>query len=196
MLHVTNGSGKMLGIQSINTSTLENPFCSKMRVIDSVCRKCYAATYEKMRPSLENALLRNHGALSSGILPLSELPFVNAQFLRVNSFGELVNQYHFKNILNLTMKNSHCQVVLWTKRKDLINRVLSVRDKPKNLTLIYSSPVINKAAKLPRHFNKVFTVYDKSHKNASHINCGGKSCNDCQLCYTVNDTVFVNEIVK
>lgn len=196
MLHITHGSGKMLDIQSINTSTLQNGFCSKMRDSDSVCRKCYAATYEKMRPALENALLRNHAALSSGILPLSDLPFINAQFFRVNSFGELINAIHFKNILNMAMKNSHCQVVLWTKRKDLINKVLSVREKPVNLTLIYSSPVINTSAKLPRYFDKVFTVYDKNHKNASHINCGGKSCNDCQLCYTVNDTVYINEIVK
>lgn len=196
MLHITNGSGKLAGVQSINTSTLENKFCSKMRDSDSVCKKCYAAQYESFRPTLENALLRNHKALSEGIMPLSELPYINAQFVRINSFGELINDVHFKNILNFTIKNSHAQIVLWTKRKDLVNRVLATREKPVNLTLIYSSPRLNKVSRLPKHFNKVFTVWDKTHKQADFINCGGKSCNDCRLCYTVNDTVHVNEILK
>ena len=196
MLNITNGSGKMAKIQSINTSTLENDFCKKMINSDAVCQKCYAKTYEKMRPTLHNALLKNHSALSDNILPLAELPYINAAFLRINSFGELINEKHFKNILNLATKNSHCQIVLWTKRKNIVAKVLESREKPENLTLIYSSPKLNKTEKLPAFFNKVFTVFDKTHKNAEFINCGGKSCNDCRICYTKNEVVFVNELLK
>lgn len=41
--------------------------------------------------------------------------------------------------------------------------------------------------------DKVFTVFD--HDNG-HINCGAKACAACGLCYTKNDTVFINEKLK
>lgn len=41
--------------------------------------------------------------------------------------------------------------------------------------------------------DKVFTVFD--HDNG-HINCGAKACAKCGLCYTKNETVFVNELLK
>ena len=196
MLHITNGSGKMAGIQSINTSTINNEFCQKMIKSDAVCRSCYAKTYEKMRPTLHNALLRNHSLMSESILPVQQLPFVNAQFMRIHSYGELINETHLKNILNFAIKNSHSQIVLWTKRKNIVSNVLSKREKPENLTLIFSSPKINQTASRPEHFDKVFTVFSKDHKNADFINCGGKSCSDCKICYTKNNIEFVNELLK
>ena len=49
----TNHTGKMKGIRSIGTSCSDNPHCLK-RMADgcSVCSKCYAETYMKMRNSV------------------------------------------------------------------------------------------------------------------------------------------------
>ena len=197
-IHITQGSGKMAGIKSINTSTTNNQFCTKMQQTDSVCSKCYASRYENMRPSLHNALERNDRTLSESILPVQSLPVFNDLFIRGNSFGELINDKHLKNLANIARKNPKTLVTLWTKRKDLIKTVFSNFEKPQNLQIIYSSPIINKQAKKPDFFDKVFTVYDKKtaiNQNIE-INCGSKSCMTCQTCYTKNDTINVRELLK
>lgn len=64
-IHVTSGNGKMTGIQSINTSTTSNEFCTKMRKTDAVCKKCYAARFENMRPSLHDALEKKYRIIAA-----------------------------------------------------------------------------------------------------------------------------------
>lgn len=201
LVHVTIGSktGKMQGIDSINTSSLKNEFCQKMASNEkSICNKCYSNRTSKMYTSLEKRLIQNSELLSGGFLPLEQLPFINSSVMRFDSFGELINHIHFINLLNIAEKNKHCRFVLWTKRKDIVKKVLDNREKPENFHLIFSSPVKNQVAKLPQYFSKVFTVFDKKTAQNDNIaiNCGGKKCIDCMLCYTDNDTIFVNELLK
>ena len=193
IIHITTGSSKMAGINSINTSTINNEFCSKMRETDSVCKKCYASRYEQMRPALHNKLEYNDTLLSSKIIDDDNLPFINSAFFRFNSFGELINENHLTNLINIVKKNPHCNFALWTKRKNLINDFFANNEKPSNLILIFSSSKLDKVSKLPKHFNKVFTAHNK--KTLTPINCHG-SCASCLLCYKHTDTVYINEIAK
>ena len=195
-IHITQGSGKMTGIQSINTSTIDNAFCSKMRATDSVCSKCYAARYESFRKPLHEALVRNSKALSESILPVSELPYFNSTIVRFDSFGELINERHLKNLANIARKNDHAVFTLWTKQKKLVSDTFKSFEKPSNLILIYSSPVINQEARKPAHFDKVFTVFDKKTAQSVEINCGSKSCVNCQICYSHNNIQSVREVLK
>ena len=56
-LWMTEHSGKMTGINSIGTSCANNPHCIKRRENgESVCSKCYAETYMKMRKALKEHL--------------------------------------------------------------------------------------------------------------------------------------------
>lgn len=191
-IHVTNGNGKMTGIQSINTSTTNNEFCTKMRETDSVCKKCYAARFENMRPSLHDALEKNI-VLSQRDLTTRELPIINASIFRFHSYGELINSKHFENYIAIANHNPGTIFTLWTKRKNIVSRVLNNMVKPGNLILIYSSSIIDDIAALPKHFNKVFTAHSKN--TDKPINCHGE-CNNCRLCYSHNDVTFINEIVR
>ena len=195
LLHVTTPSktGKLNGIPSINTSVLNNDFCSRMRESDSVCSKCYASRMEQRYTNLHLAIEKNDTVLSDSIIPNQYLPTFNNLVIRFHSLGELINTIHLHNFLNIAEKNPQTIFTLWTKRKDIINKVLSKRIKPSNFILIYSSPIINKIAPLPKYFNKVFSVHSKS--SQANINCHG-SCIDCMKCYSHNETVFINEIVK
>ena len=195
-IHITQGSGKMQGIQSINTSTINNDFCSKMRTTDSVCSKCYAARYESFRKPLHEALVRNSKVLSESILPTHELPFFNSNIVRFDGFGELINDRHLKNLSNIARKNEHAIFTLWTKQQKLVRDTFKNFEKPSNLILIYSSLLINQEAKKPLYFDKVFTVYDKKTAENVEINCGSKSCLNCRICYSQNDIEFVREILK
>lgn len=193
-VHITQGSGKMTGIQSINTPTTTNEFCLKMRQVkaNAICKKCYAFRYESYRPSLVEALKRNL-FLAERYLEVGEIPTISDDIARFDSYGELINLIHFINYLYIAAGNPHTTFTLWTKRLDIVQEVLLTHTKPDNLILIYSSPVVDKQADLPAGFDKVFTSYTRG--GAQDINCHG-ACNTCRLCYSHNDTVNINEIIK
>lgn len=191
-VHITTGSGKLEGISSINTSTLSNEYCSKMRVTDSVCGKCYAARYERLRPNISIAFERN-AFLSKRIIDDREIPYINAQEFRFHSYGELINSVHLSNYVLIAEANPRTIFSIWTKRKNLVTRVFNKLTKPSNLIVIYSSPRIDRVEMLPRFFDKVFTAFTKG--IIDNINCHSK-CTECKLCYTHNDTVFINEEIK
>ena len=192
-IHITQGSGKMTGIQSINTPTSTNPFCKSMQKTNTICKKCYAQRYEKLRPSLVNATTRNL-FLAERYLELGEIPRFSDEIVRYHSYGELINMIHFINYMYIAAANPHTIFTLWTKRYGIVHRALKGRSKPDNMILIYSSPVVGKVSALPKHFNKVFTAFAKD-TDTTDINCHG-ACNTCRLCYSHNDTVNINEIIK
>jgi hypothetical protein len=193
-VHITQGSGKMAGIQSINTPTTTNEFCLNMRKVkaNAICKKCYAFRYESYRPSLVEALKRNL-FLAERSLEIGEIPTIKDEIARFDSYGELINLIHFVNYMYIAAGNPHTIFTLWTKRLDIVQEALLTRSKPDNMILIYSSPVVDKQAVLPAGFDKVFTSYSKN--TTTNINCHG-SCNTCRLCYSHNDTVNINEIIK
>ena len=183
----------MTGIQSINTPTSTNPFCQSMQKTDSVCKSCYAQRYEKLRPNIVTAFERNLFLAERELLPL-EIPTISDDIARFASYGELINMMHFINLLRIALANPRTVFTLWTKRYRIVQRVLKHMDKPDNLILIYSSPVVGKVSALPKGFDKVFTAFAKD-TDTTDINCHG-ACNTCRLCYSHNDTVNINEIIK
>jgi hypothetical protein len=191
-IHITQGSGKLAGIISINTPTSTNPFCQSMQKTDSVCKSCYAQRYEKLRPNIVTAFERNLFLSERELLPL-ELPAIDAQIARFASYGELINMMHFINLLRIALANPQTVFTLWTKRYRIVQRVLKHMPKPDNMILIYSSPVVGKVSALPKGFDKVFTAFAKG-SDTTDINCHG-SCNDCRLCYSHNNTTLINEII-
>jgi len=195
---------KLDGFFSLNTSTLNNSFCVKMfsgNNTDLICRSCYAKTLEKRFFYKTNKLDINARILSESIMLWDYIPYYPLlSVLRVHSLGELINDIHFINILQIARKNPHCTVSIWTKRPDIVKRVFkSGYSKPKNLILIYSNPRVDAdfEIKPPEYFDKVFNNYTREYitKNNVDINCH-KSCKDCMLCYTHNNVEQIKEIVK
>jgi len=182
----------MDSFQSVNTSSLENSFCQQMNQAEnSVCFKCYSDRFSKMRPSLEKRLIENSQVLSSRLLEPKEIPFFNARYVRFNSFGEIINEIHYLNLLRIAKANPHTKFGLWTKRSNIV----MMHSKAKNIKYIYSAPSVNvfKVSKTKLNwFDKVFVVEKKDNPK---INCKGK-CIDCLLCYTDNDTKFIYEKIK
>jgi hypothetical protein len=190
-------NGKMQGMISINTTPLHNDFCKTMAASDSICSSCYSTRMMKRYRNADNAFLHNAEILSSGIMPVSQLPRLNANAVRFNAHGEIVNIEHAINVIKICEANPRTTFTLWTKRKDILFKAVRDFGKPKNLILIYSSPQVNKREKLPNYFDKVFTVYDKTYKGKAMINCGEKKCFDCMTCYDLKDRkTYINEVIK
>ena len=197
-LKITNhtNTGKMAGFRSLNTSVEKNAYCSKMRAKDSICKSCYAATMEKQFKGLRINIQANGDMLSSRILERHELPRINDLAFRFHSTGELINEIHFINFINISIDNPRTRFVLWTKRNDIVQKTLNKRSLPDNFKLVFSNAKIDsKDIEPPKHFIKVFSVYSKGNPTEAAINCQGK-CLDCMKCYSDNNIVNIREVIK
>lgn len=205
ILWMTDHTGKMEGINSIGTSCLDNPFCiERMKNGDSICSKCYARTYMKMRKALKERLNGNFEILTTHLLEDREIPVTNAQLFRFESFGDLYNVTHLENYLLICERNPFTKFGLWTKNIWILDEVFNKNGtkKPDNLSIVVSCPLLNKQMELEKEkywfVDHLFTVYDKEFIAANNIdiNCGARSCMKCQICYHKDTEFYVNEKLK
>lgn len=198
LIHVTKKhEGKMEGMQSISTSLRQNPYCQcRIKQGDTVCSKCYAETYMKMRPRIDTCMSRNGEYLTKKVIDTDYLPQLNTLYCRFESFGDLINVTHVINYFNICKKNPETHFALWTKNPGLIDQAIKAgEEKPKNLQIVYSSPKLNEVDDVKYDFvDKIFTVFTKD--SDAKINCGKKKCIDCKLCYRKNNVKYINERLK
>ena len=195
MYHWSKMSGKLIGIPALNTDTTSNKYCIKMSKTDTICGSCYSWNMLKtFRKNAVPSFKRNSKFLSSEIHDPKYLLPVSSIIARFNGHGEIINETHFINIINICKNQPNTTFTLWTKRKDIINKVCKDYKLPKNLIMIYSNPVINTIMKkVPKHFHKVFNNVTN---NSDKINCIGK-CIECLKCYNLKDkTEQIIEVVK
>ena len=204
-LHITvNHSGKMDGMQSLSTSPYKNMQCERnAKIAGSICEKCFSRKQMKRWSPMEKPLIKNFEILTSKILPVDELPIINALYFRFEAFGDLANEIQAANYLNIAKHNPGVRFAWWTKNARFIKKALENGfEKPDNLVIVYSSLYLNKAedvAKMKRLYpfiDKIFTVYDKKSSCGVAINCGERQCLKCRLCYEKNGIDIINEIEK
>ena len=207
LLSVSHGlKGKMEGMPAITSSMLCNETCAKLRATPgTVCEKCYTLKYLQSRPSVEKCYRENTELLTKSIIPIHQLPFINAAMCRLESFGDIVNATHLQNYINLIKKNNHCVFSLFTKNYTVVFNYFKTHKQPKNLSIVISSLLLN----TPFDINaltqinltniKIFTVYTKAYvrENSIVINCGKNRCIDCRRCYKLNKTpIYIAELLK
>ena len=207
LLSVSQGlTGKMAGMSAITSSMLCNEHCQKLsKITGSVCEKCYTKKYLSCRPSVEKCYEDNTKLLTESIIPMKQLPFVNAAMCRLETFGDIVNATHLQNYINLIKKNNHCMFSLFTKNYTVVFNYFKEHKQPKNLSIVISSLLLNEPFNISKIKDlelanlKIFTVYTKAYanKNGVIINCGRNRCIDCRRCYTKNKTpIYVSELLK
>lgn len=199
----TKHTGKMTGMVSISTSCQLNERCKRnAQVPGSVCSKCYAQRQMKMFKTMQPVMENNTVMLSSRIMADDEIPLLNYAFVRIESFGDLVNTTHAINYLKLIRKNPQTFFAWWTKNPDFIAKAFKKTgyEKPANLNIIRSSMMINKQVKPGYWFiDGVFTAYTKEYakENNVEINCGTRKCFECRREYTKHDgIIYTNELLK
>jgi hypothetical protein len=158
----------------------------------------------KRYKNLNECLISNTEILTSGVLDWDLLALTPTRYFRFEAFGDLVNEYQVVNYFNIAKKNPETLFALWTKNPRIIERALENSDleKPSNLQIVLSSPLINVALKNTKFdfVDKIFSVYDKETAKGVNINCGSRSCLSCGRCYRPNPNgerlQFINEILK
>jgi len=204
-IHISKMTGKLEGFQAISTNTVSNEYCQKQykkQDAKNICTFCYSHNMlNTFRKNMQASLQRNTDLLNSKVLHPDALPVINSAFFRFNAHGELAldkkqGTINLENYVNIALKNPHCTFSLWTKRFDIIKPYFDNHEKPKNLILIYSSPLTNHImTKIPKHFDKTFnTVVETDFVEKQ--NCTGQKCKDCLLCYKKDTTSIIVEKVK
>ena len=192
-VHISTMTGKLAGIFAVNTNTLTNTFCSKMRGTTAICKFCYsAAMLQGSRKNCAPAFERNSALLSAAVIPVERLPVINANIFRLHGHGELINPTHLENFYRIAERNPGTTFSLWTKRRDLIR---NGRAAPGNFILIYSNPSLAKIMRTPPpRFHKVFNNVPADY--AGPANCTGQKCMNCRICYTPGGESVIVEHVK
>jgi len=199
-VHISIMTGKLEGLKSISSNTVTNDYCIKQynsNNEDNICTKCYSnIMLNSYRKNMQSPLQSNSNMLSSNILSDNQLPIIMDAFFRFNAHGELINDIHLTNLVNITLKNPSCNFALWTKQNGLIKKYFDNNPKPSNLILIYSNPKINSIMdKIPKHFDKTFNNV-LSTDFVDQQNCTGQQCKTCLLCYKHNSITKIVEMVK
>jgi hypothetical protein len=193
-------TGKLDGFKAISSNTITNPYCIKQNAsgdTNNICTKCYSQIMLKSyRKNMQASLERNSQALGNALLPIDQWPVILDAFFRFNAHGELINEIHLENLVNITIKNPSCNFALWTKQNGIIKKYFDINDKPSNLILIYSNPKISTIlSKPPKYFDKTFNnVLESEYQDQQ--NCTGQQCKNCLLCYKHNDISTIVEKVK
>lgn len=192
-VHVSTMTGKLAGIQAINTNTLTNAFCGLMRETDAICGACYsAAMLSGSRRNCVPAFEHNSVLLSTRELQPAELPAINASIFRFHGHGELINATHLRNLYAIARHNPGTTFALWTKRRDLIRRG---GPRPDNVILIYSNPSLDRIMhRPPAGFDRVFNNVPPAYTGPA--NCDGQRCIDCRLCYQHGGETVIVEHAK
>ena len=198
-IKISEMTGKLKGFQAINTNTLSNEFCSKMRKTDAVCSECYsAAMLQGVRKNCVDPWQKNSDILSAKKYPIDRMPVVMGHSFRFHGHGELINFDHLFNYVGMAIKNPHTTFALWTKRKELIAQyVKEIGAFPDNLILIFSNASTKRVLKkVPKHFHKVFNASKTGNVPEGATECTGKSCASCMACYRINEHKIIVEKVK
>lgn len=202
-----NMSGKMLGVLAISTNCKANPYCkARLANCESICASCFAQKTEKHYYELYANTALNAEILSTEVIPWELIPEINTDMVRIEAFGDLINPTQAENYLRIIIKNPDVRFGWCTKNPNFIH--VALRDYhdgevPKNVQIVLSSLHLNEEAKINPKFkyfiSKVFTVYTPCYFNdmnidmESFINCGARSCKQCQRCYHKADYNVINK---
>lgn len=188
-------SGKIEEIFSLDSTASNCSFCKQMRKYaethsDCICAYCYDIGQEKYKI----ASLARH-TLNLIIMANVEFTVEELQTLpgngnvRVNSSGDAPNVTYAENMIKYALAHSFANVAIWSKNAFAYIKACKKYGKPGNVTMIYSSPFVNKIVPCPAYFDFVFCVFsdEKAIENAlanGAGECNGKKCKECGFkCY-------------
>ena len=142
-LSISKGNSKMGSIYSVSL-----PSGTTCRPCD--CRrKCYARRLERLRPSVLEAYSKNLMVLQTD--PKTywrevEAAIMLSRFFRFHVSGDIPDMDYLSNLVAVTKRQPHCEILCFTKKYELVNEYLvhcqllgSAELLPQNLHLIFSA---------------------------------------------------------
>lgn len=105
-------------------------------------KKCYAKKICRYSKEAAAAYERNYNTLLNDPATfwddMDRALKVN-RFFRLNVSGDIPNYEYLKNLVKVVKKNSHCQVLAFTKQWDIVNKYIKYNKVlPDNLHIVFS----------------------------------------------------------
>jgi hypothetical protein len=119
-IHISKMTGKLESLKAISTNTTTNEFCIKQFLSnkDTICKNCYShIMLNSYRKNMQACLQRNSDLLSSSILHQQQLPTILDLYFRFQAHGELINDIHFINLINICLKHENVELQNCTGQK-------------------------------------------------------------------------------
>lgn len=105
-------------------------------------KKCYAKKIERLRKSVRNAYKHNYDLLNSSpeiFWREVEASIMMSRFFRFHVSGDIPNEDYLQRMVQVSERNSHCQILCFTKKYDMVNKFLQTSPTlPDNFHLIFS----------------------------------------------------------
>ena len=136
---ISKGNNKMGSVPSVSTL----PFITCPGRCKETCSKeCYAAKIANLRGSVLKSYARNTALLMmkpelywQGV----RLAMMGTRFFRFHVSGDILNKEYFQNMIAACKANEHCQVLVFTKRYEIVNDYIRNNgDLPENLHILFS----------------------------------------------------------
>lgn len=133
---ISNGNSKMGKIPSVSLPAGLTCRC------DCECnKKCYAKRLERLRPAVRKAYQSNYDLLINN--PETywrevEASIMMSRFFRFHVSGDITDEIYLVHMIEIATRNPHCEILCFTKRYEIVNKVLLEWVKPENLHLILS----------------------------------------------------------
>ena len=185
---ISRGNAKMGDIPSLSLPPIIT--CSK-EACKFCGKECYAAKITRLRPKTVGAAYqRNLNILKTD--PEQFWREVDAalminRFFRFGVSGDIYDKDYFANMVRLARKNSHCQILCFTKQFDIVNDYLAEHKLPKNLHLIFSA-WRGMTMKNPYNLPEAHVFYKDGFTTAKD---GARFCSgDCSSCAITNENCW------
>lgn len=176
---ISKGNSKLGAIPSVSLPSIKT--CRQC-----ACReKCYAQKLERLRPAVRNAYQHNLEVLlkePETYWREVEASVMMSRFFRFHVSGDIPNAEYLANMVAVAGRNSHCEILCFTKRYELVNEFIEKNGElPSNLHMIFSGWIglnLVNPFSLPeahvRYRDGSTTACDDA------VECGG-NCTECAL---------------
>lgn len=179
LVSISSGNSKMGKVASVSLL----PILSCPSRCDGTCgEKCYARKLALLRPSVLKAYARNTALALSAPLQFFQAvddAMKSARFFRFHVSGDIPNMEYLALVAYLCNSNPHCEVLMFTKRYELVNEFINENTLPKNLHILMSG--WTNLDPINPHNLPETTVYAKDADIRPEWTLCGGNCLDCAI---------------
>ena len=178
LVSISEGNTKMGKVPSLSL----HPILTCPSRCNGTCGdKCYAKKLAMLRPTVLRAYARN-----TAIAKLAPIEFFKtvdkvmktSTHFRFHVSGDIPNRNYFHMVWFLSEKHPHCDVLMFTKRFELVNEVIGDNgEPPKNLHILFSGWT-NLTPDNPNHLPETTVYATDADIRPEWTLCGG-NCLDC-----------------
>lgn len=105
-------------------------------------RKCYARKLERLRTTVRNAYHNNYDVLQfepQTFWREVEAAVMLSRYFRFHVSGDIPDPDYFDHMVEIAERNSHCEILCFTKKYEIINSFMESNEIPSNLHIIFSA---------------------------------------------------------